>query len=285
MSTNTEPKGFMATRYEGRVRDLDTQEEELKRMQDEFKDSLEDQIEDLDPGIEQIDEEEATFKKRYGDLRRYSNKQLKEMKKRLEELEAKTVSRTIPDIPEDEEEYEEWVKNYPDAAKFISVVATKEAKKATESLAEQVAELKKQEQVIAREKAAIALTKMRPDWEQIQSEAEFWDWVEDEEQPKWVMEAMEGIDYKSIARVIDLYKLDKGRTTPNQETKKKPREANLDAADLSIKGTRHTDPKPSSGKVWKESDVQKMNSKQYEAAQDEIMKAINEGRFVHDISG
>jgi len=284
MSTNA--KGFMATRYEGRVRDLDAQEEELREMQDKFNE--ENQIEDIDEGIEQIDSEEATFKKRYGDLRRYSNKQLKEMKDKLAALEAQASQRApavIPDVPEDDEEYERYIKEYPEAAQMISKVASREARKASAALEAQVAELKKQSDVIEREKAALQLTKMRPDWEQIQGEAEFWDWVEDDDQPKWVLEAMEGIDYKSIARVIDLYKLDKGRTTQTQDTKRKPKAVDLDAADLSVRGTRHTDPKPNGGKVWKESDIAKMNSKQYEANQDEIMKAISEGKFVYDISG
>ena len=292
MSTNpketTATTGFMRTRYQGNARDLDGQEAELKQMQDDFDQAREDIITDIDDGIGEIDQEEATFKKRYGDLRRYSNKQLNDMKKQIEELKeavSKKPEAVIPDIPEDDEEYNEWVKTYPEAAKMISVVASRESKRATESLAAEVATLREREKQIARQKAELELTKLHPDWEQIRDEDDFHEWAQLEDQPKWVTQALyeNSEDHRSVARVIDLYKLDKGRITPKQDPKRKPR-ADLDAADLSVKGTRHTDPKPSQSKTWKESDIRRMNVKDYQANEVEIMKAISEGKFVYDIS-
>ena len=285
MSTNPDER-IVKRYYQGKDRDTDSQQAELDALIEERNKAIEDTIEEVDEGIEQIDQEEATFKKRYADLRRYSNKQLKEMKDKLSELEQKVATKpqvTIPEVPEDEEEFQQYVEQYPEAAKMIALVSAKEAKRATENLAAQVAALEAKEKAIAREAAILALTKIHPDWNQIEAEEEFWDWVESEDQPDWVSKAMEGIDYKSIARVIDLYKLDKGRITPKQETKKPKVDAA--AAELSIKKVKPTEPRATEGKTWKESEVARLNIKQYQELEPEILKAISEGRFVNDISG
>ena len=49
---------------------------------------------------------------------------------------------------------------------------------------------------------------MHPDFIEIRQDDTFHNWAKD--QPKWVQDALENVDdAKSVARVIDLYKIDK----------------------------------------------------------------------------
>ena len=63
-----------------------------------------------------------------------------------------------------------------------------------------------------REKAEAELAAIHPDFGEIRSDDTFHEWAKD--QPKWVQDALyENVeDAKSVARVIDLYKVDKGIT-------------------------------------------------------------------------
>lgn len=285
MSTNTET-GFMSTRYRGKSRDLEAQEAELKRMQEELDLQVED-IEVDDPKVKELDEEETTFKKRYGDLRRYSgnlSKELKTLKEKIELLESNKVTApsVVEDIPENDAEYEEWKAKYPEAARMVEVIAAKESTKATKKLEQEIEALKKKEIEIKKQEAELELTKLHPDWHDIRASDEFHDWVE--AQPESVQKIMyeNEFDFKGVARFLDLYKADKGRTTTKQEPRKRPA-ADVDAADLSVRRTPHTDPTPS-GKVIKESEVKNMSVKEYQAREKEIMAAISSGNFVYDLS-
>jgi len=129
-----------------------------------------------------------------------------------------------------------------------------------------------------REKAEAELASMHPDFDQIRSDDSFHNWAE--EQPKWVQDALyENLDdAKSVARVIDLYKVDKGIT--------KTKKVNSDkaaASSIKAKGTTAPDPDDTS-KYVKESEVAAMSIKEYEKRQEEILDAQRNGRFIYDMS-
>ena len=77
---------------------------------------------------------------------------------------------------------------------------------------------------------------MHPDFIEIRQDDTFHAWAKD--QPKWVQDALyENMDdAKSVARVIDLYKVDKGITTKKSNTSDK-------AAASSVK-TKGAQPEP-----------------------------------------
>ena len=86
-------------------------------------------------------------------------------------------------------------------------------------------------------------------------------------------------DAKSVARVIDLYKIDKGITN---KKKAKPDEK---AAASSVKTKSAAAPEPDeSAKMIRESEVANMSMKEYEKRADEIMDAQRSGNFIYDIS-
>ena len=84
-------------------------------------------------------------------------------------------------------------------------------------------------------------------------------------------------DVKSVARVIDMYKLDKGIKT------KKPSADKGAASSVKTRGRTVVDAEESS-KTLSESMINKMSLKEYEERQDEIMSAMRSGKFIYDMS-
>jgi hypothetical protein len=84
-------------------------------------------------------------------------------------------------------------------------------------------------------------------------------------------------DAKSVARVIDLYKVDQGITTKRSSGDK-------DAAKAVNARVRNTPEADASKKYLRESEVNKMSTKEYEKHADAIMEAIRSGKFIYDVS-
>ena len=225
--------------------------------------------------------EEKNFKKRYGDLRRHSQKKEEEFNAKIAALEARLDKATKQELvlPKTDEELEAWAKEYPDVAGIIETIADKKAKASATALEERMAEFEELKIDAQREKAEAELVKMHPDFIEIRQDDTFHNWAKD--QPKWVQDALyENVDdAKSVARVIDLYKIDNGITN---KKKAKPSEK---AAASSVKTKSVSAPEPDdASKYVKESDVAAMSIKEYEKRQEEILDAQRNGRFIYDVS-
>jgi len=85
-------------------------------------------------------------------------------------------------------------------------------------------------------------------------------------------------DAKSVARVIDLYKSDKGITSKKDTSSDKAA-----ASSVKTKGKTTIDPQDSSLYI-RESDVAKMSIKEYEKRQEEILNAQRSGKFIYDVT-
>jgi hypothetical protein len=68
------------------------------------------------------------------------------------------------------------------------------------------------------------------------------------------------------------------------DTKSRKRNTKEAASQVKTKRNTRIDDAGVAGQI-KESDVQRMSSKEYEARSDDIMEAIRNGKFVYDISG
>ena len=225
--------------------------------------------------------EEKNFKKRYGDLRRHQQKKEEEFTAKIEALEAQLTKAANKELvlPKTDEELEAWSKEYPDVASIIETIADKKSKSAAKELETRMAELEELRVNATRDKAEAELIKMHPDFIEIREDDSFHTWAED--QPKWVQDALyENIDdAKSVARVIDLYKVDKGITN---KKKAKPAEK---AAAASVKTKSAAAPEPDeSAKMIRESEVAAMSIKEYEKRQEEILDAQRSGNFIYDVS-
>ena len=225
--------------------------------------------------------EERNFKKRYGDLRRHSQKKEEEFNAKIAALEAQVNKAAKQELvlPKTDEELEAWTKEYPDVAAIIESIADKKAKASASALEERMAEFEELKVNAQREKAEAELVKIHPDFIEIRQDDTFHNWAK--EQPQWVQDALyENVDdAKSVARVIDLYKIDKGINT---KSKAKPSEK---AAASSVKTKSAAAPEPDEAAGYiRESEVAAMSIKQYEKRQEEILDAQRNGRFIYDVS-
>ena len=237
---------------------------------------------DNDDGPEPTDAEERTFKKRYGDLRRHSQKKESEMQKQLDDMRQQLTQLTAKEIklPKSEEELATWAAQYPDVAKIVESIAIKKAKEQSAGIEERLKKIDEMEQKTLRERAEGELMRLHPDFDTIKEDDKFHEWVE--QQPKWVQNALYENDNDAIsaARAIDLYKADMGIRTP--KAKDSGREA---AKEINTRSGRSAPVGENTEGVFYESQVQKMSAEQYEVVEAEIADSMRKGKFVYDISG
>lgn len=239
--------------------------------------------EEDDDGPEPESAEERTFKKRYGDLRRHSQKQQADFQKQIDDLKSQLEQSTKQQIklPKSEEELSEWAKEYPDVAKIVETIAIKKAKEQSSELEERMKKIDGMQYEAQKQKAEAELMQIHPDFDKIRDTDEFHEWVEG--QPKWVQQALyeNETDARSAARAIDLYKADMGLVKKQRSSRDDEREAAK-----GVRTTRGSSPDATGdSNVIRESDVEKMSAREYERRQEEIVAAIQAGRFVYDLSG
>jgi hypothetical protein len=226
--------------------------------------------------------EERTFKKRYGDLRRHSQKKEQEFLKQIEDLKTQLEASTKKEIkyPKSEDELSAWMERYPDVAKIVETIAMKKAHEQANEFETRFKEIDEMKLEAKREKAEAELMRLHPDFDEIRESNKFHKWVE--AQPKWVQDALydNDSDAVSASRAIDLYKADMGISN-------KKRQSNAKDAAKAV-GTRNERNAPESDentKTYRESDVMKMSANEYEKVADSIAEAIRNGKFVYDVSG
>jgi len=227
-----------------------------------------------------LSKEELSFKKRYGDLRRHMASKDKETEERIKALEAQLSKATKNELvlPKSEEEIAEWTKKYPDVAGIVESIADKKAKERSTDLDKRVQDIERMRVEAVKEKAEAELLKLHPDFADIREDDKFHDWAE--KQPKWVQDALyENVDdAKSVARVIDLYKIDEGISGKKGNSSKSA----ASAVNTKSKASPTSD---ESVNYLRESQVDKMSDKEYAKNQEAIMEAMRTGKFVYDLSG
>ena len=245
----------------------DTKQEEAKEKTKASEDDAE------------LSAEEKSFKKRYGDIQRHmaetEKKQAAQIKRLEDQLEKAAKNELV--LPKSNEEIDAWTSKHPDVAGIVEAIAEKKANERALELDERLQEIEELRSTAKREKAEAQLVAIHPDFEAIRADDAFHAWVEN--QPKVYQDALyeNSEDVKSVARVIDMYKLDKGIKT------KKPSADKGAASSVKTRGRTVVDAEESS-KTLSESMVKKMSLKEYEERQDEIMSAMRSGKFIYDMS-
>ena len=250
------------------VEEVDKEIEELEAQRNQ---------EEAEPE-ENLEPEEKTFKKRYGDLRRHSQQlqeqhsdEIRKLQEQVESLTRKQVK-----LPKTDEELEEWTEKYPDVAKIVETIATKkavEARKDVEEKLKYVDELKVKVQL---EKAETELEKLHPDFAEIRADQEFHNWVA--EQPKWIQSALyeNDNDPRAAGKAIDLYKLETKKTSKSK--------SNKDAAKAVSKTSRSSEPANQDRNVWSESRVKGLSSQDWDKFEEAISESVRNGTFVYDLT-
>ncbi len=251
---------------------IEEEEKEIERLEAERvgnTEEAEQESEDLNP-------EEETFKKRYGDLRRHMQSKESQYAEEINKLKSQleSVTKRQVKLPKSDEELEEWAERYPDVAKIVETIATKKAIEARKDVEEKLAAVDKMQHAVKVKEAESELSRLHPDYGDLRADANFHSWVE--VQPKWIQDALyeNETDFLAASKAIDLYKL---------ETKPKP--TTKDAAKSVGRPRRSQEPALETKAKWSESAVKKLSGKDYERFEDEIMDAIRTGNFEYDISG
>ena len=251
-------------------------EEELEQLKNPKKADAEG-----DPADEELSAEEKSFKKRYGDLRRYSQKQLDDMQKKVDELtnQLNNATKQQMRLPKTQAEIDDWANQYPDVYKLVKTIAIQQAKEQTTGIEERLKKIDEMERNAVREKAEIELMRLHPDFDEIRDRDDFHEWVN--EQPELVQKALyeNDSDAYSAARAIDLYKADRGIKTKKSTT---AREA---ASAVSTRRERSTPNGDGTEGLIYESQVDKMSIEEFEKNAEAIHEARRTGKFVYDMSG
>ena len=261
---------------------IEKEEEELKELIKEQEGDTEVEAKEEEDNVSSP--EEKTFKKRYGDLRRHSQKQREDYENQLAALKTQLTAATNQQIqlPKSEDELTEWAEKYPDVAAIVETIALKKAKEQSQDLEEKVQKINELQENANRDKAEAQLMQLHPDFEEIRNSDDFHQWAE--EQPSWVQNSLyeNDTDAYSAARAIDLYKADRNLTG---KTKSKSEDNSEAAKSVNTRASRsRPQSEDTSGKV-KESDVEKMSAQEYEDNSEKIMEAIRDGKFIYDITG
>lgn len=258
-------------------------EEELKALEEQFKVQTEKKPEAKQEQEEEepTSAEEKTFKKRYGDLRRHTQKLETEFKSQIDALKQQLEAATKKEIklPKSEAELNAWAEQYPDVYKIVETIAIKKAKEQAQSLEERMKKVDEMEHAAKRSKAEAELMALHPDFDQIRDDDHFHDWVE--QQPDWVQKALyeNDNDARAAARAIDLYKADKGIA------KAKKTDPKAAAMAVDTRRGRTTPSVEDTDGVFYESQINKMSDREFEAKMEDIEKARRAGKIVFDISG
>ena len=277
--TQEQPKSMMMRKSRVRER-VQEDEEELRQMLEEREGAEKEADAQAKEDAEPTNAEEKSYKKRYADLRRGSQKAKEDLENRINALESQLKQSTAQEmqLPKSDEDIDAWASQYPDVAAIVETIAIKKAREQQAGLQDKVKEIDAMRESATRDRAEVELLKAHPDFGEIRDSDEFHNWAE--EQPKWVQDALyeNDNDARSAARAIDLYKADMGIKN------KKP--SSKDAAkSVNTRNSRSQPDATSNNNKMSESRVNKMTSKEYEKQQDEIMEAIRTGNFIYDISG
>ena len=291
LTTMEKPKtaGFVDSNYRNaNARRIAEEEAEMAKFDAAQQEGAEQQEEQAEPESvakeQQVDAkepdtgEERTYKKRYDDIRKLQSNtaaELKAIKAQLENAKEQGIVRP----PKSDEDIQAWADKYPDVAAIVETIAEKKAQEKFSFAEKRLREIDEMSAEANRSKSMDAIRESHSDFDSLKESDEFHDWAG--EQPKWVQDALyeNQDDPRSVVRVIDLYKVDKGLDTKSRKKSSK-------AAASAVVTKRTTKPTQAETDVsFTESMISKMSIHEFEKNQDAIMEAQRSGKFIYDLSG
>jgi len=222
--------------------------------------------------------EDRVFKKRYDDLKRHYDSTLGKHKDEVRTLRTQLEQSSKQFIPpKSKDELESWRKEYPDIYEMVETIAMDKADNRAKEMEDRYQNLQVQQEEIAKEKAEVELLKIHPDFSEIRKKDDFHDWAtkQDPVIQDWLYE---NTSNASLAgRAIDLYKMDKGigKYSNKQEKDIKNEAAKAVSKTKKAEFTEGAKPK----KIWSNSEIAKMNVREYAKNEKEIDMAVKEGRI------
>ena len=217
------------------------------------------------------------YKKRYDDLKTHYDSKLNEFKAREQELlEEAAKNRTNYVAPKSPEDLEKFREQYPDVYEVVETVAHMQSSERTKTLEERLAALQERETELLAKQAQERLMNNHPDFEEIKNSDEFHSWAKEQPQSiqDWIYKNASDGDLAS--RALDLYKRDMGLDVKASKPKKK--QSRKTAADMV--STKTTAVEPKQEKIWTEQEIARMSIAEFDKYEEEIGRAIHEGRVV-----
>jgi len=217
------------------------------------------------------------YKKRYDDLKTHYDSKLNEFKVREQEL-LEEAAKNMPQYtaPKSEEDLEKFKEQYPDVYEVVETVAHMRSSEQTKVLEERLSKLQEREAELIAKEAHGKLLDNHPDFEDIRNSEEFHSWAKEQPQSiqKWIYDNANDGDLAS--RALDLYKRDMGIVSEASKPKKK--KSKKSAADMV--STKTTSVEPKQDKIWTEQEIARMSIAEFDKYEEEIGRAIHEGRIV-----
>ncbi len=221
--------------------------------------------------------EDRVFKKRYDDLKRHYDSTLGKHKDEVRTLRTQLEQSSKQFIPpKSKDELESWRKEYPDVYEMVETIAMNKADNRTKEMEDKYQNLQVQQEEIAKEKAEVELLKLHPDFNELRSKDDFHEWAakQDPVIQDWLYENTSNASL--AARALDLYKMDKGL---GKYSKKETQDVKKEAAKAISKTKKAEAPDAPTKKVWSNAEISKMNVREYAKYEEEIDKAVREGRI------
>ena len=222
--------------------------------------------------------EDRVFKKRYDDLKRHYDSTLGKHKDEVRTLRTQleqSANKIVP--PKSKEELEAWKKEYPDVYQMVETIAINKADTRAKEIETKYQNLQAQQEQLAQEKAEVELLKLHPDFQEIRQKDDFHEWASNQDRviQDWLYENK--ANAQLAGRAIDLYKMDKGlgKYSNKQEKDIKKEAAKAVSKTRKAESTEGAKPK----KIWSNAEISKMSVNEYEKYEEEIDKAVREGRI------
>lgn len=230
-------------------------------------------------------DDEHDWKKRYADLQSHAAKKEAAAKQAAEALKQelllaqqklKEADSKPKSYPFTKEQIKEWSDQFPDFHKFMDTVIDMKYDERSVALQEEITRMENQLKGIALERGRAELLKLHPDAFEIETDPQFISWLEGQKpQIKALIESPNPAD---IAEGLSIYKMKMGIKDKAKAKQDEDREA---SKAITVKSQAET---PKDKKVWKESEIDKMDARTYAKYADDIDLARAEGRFEKDLN-
>lgn len=247
---------------------------------------------EVEPKAPEEDPEEETWKERYANLRRWADKEMNTLKTQVSELQEQKneLAREGMKMPKSEDEIKEWSKKNPDAWAIISSIALQSVKGMSEVADKRLEKVERQAAEVQRREALMTIRESHPDFDELAKDKKFHEWAK--EQPQWIFDALykNNTDPYACIRAVDLYKHDIGvvaeKKKSTEEKKKTTSDQKKSAAETTgnTRGSTPTD-RDTPEYEYSESQIERMQPREFEAQADKIEKAYRSGKVLYDLTG
>jgi len=221
------------------------------------------------------------WEKRYKDLQSYSTKQMNEKETEIATLLRDKARGPEFQVPRTAEELAAFKLENADTYALIETIAHGIATNQTQTINDRLETAESTLATQSREQAMVQLRQSHPDFEEINGDPRFNQWLstQDVEIQGWIYHNSD--DANKVSRALSLFKQDTGwgSTTPSAVNQhNQPSVAASMAVDVPGDTSGNGDPRSHPAYIWKESEINKLYPTEYAQFSNDIDLAMSEGR-------